>query len=284
MKGGRIVISFIPVIHRGYLDFLKKAGTKSVCVIEASDVPEVPHLARELRALTFEEVQKVLAPLGFRTMRFSKAREVIEDRGPEVTLIMPDEDISHVLHKKYLQGMKVEFVGTFLRWDWNRTVATATTVPAADRVIRKGSVEMGDIAPRMSLLLKTREKSSDWWRQIAAMAVCKDGTTIMAFNCHLPNEYVPYIDGDPRNNFGPGEYVDIYTSLHAEKGIVVHAAREGIKFKGSDVFVTTFPCSNCANDLVAAGVKRVFFSGGYSNLNGVKTLRDHGVELIYVEM
>lgn len=278
----KIIISLIPVIHRGYLDFLAKAGTRSVCVIEASDVPELPHLARELRALQFEEVQKILSVFGFRVIRFSSAKGVIKQSGVE--LVMPDEDVSRTLYEKHFQGQKVEFNPTFLRWDWNRTVATATTVPVADRVIRKGDTEMGDIAPRMAPLLKEREKSSDWWRQVAAMAVCKNGTIITAYNCHLPNEYVPYFDGDPRNNFGPGEYVDIYTSLHAEKGIIVHAAKEGIKFEGADVFVTTFPCSNCANDLVAAGTKRVFFSGGYSNLNGEKTLREHGVELIYVEM
>lgn len=280
---GKIIISFIPVIHRGYLDFLAKSGAKSVCVVEASDVSELPHLARELRALQFEEVQKILAVFGFRVLRFSDAKAMIKES--DVLLVMPDEDVSRVLHEKYFQDRKVEYIPTFLRWDWDKSTGPkGATVPNADRVIRKGNREYGDILPLMNILLEARQKSSDWWRQIAAMAVCENRTTIVAYNSHLPSEYVPYIDGDPRNNFGPGEFVEIYTSLHAENGVVAHAAREGIKLKGADMFVTTFPCGLCANAIVAAGVKRVFFSGGYSNLNGVKTLRDHGVELIYIEM
>lgn len=283
MKGGKIIISLVPVIHRGYLDFLSKSGAKSVCVVEASDVPELPHLARELRALQFEEVQKILAVFGLRAVRFSEAKAMIKES--EVILIMPDEDVSRMLYKKHFLGRKVEYISTFLRWDWDKSTGhKGAIVPNADRVIRKGDREYGDILPRMNLLLETREKSSDWWRQIAAMVVCEDGTTVVAHNTHYPNEYVPYIDGDPRNNFGPGEFVEIYTSLHAEDGVVAHAAREGFKLKGADMFVTTFPCNRCANSIVGAGIKRVFFSGGYSNLNGVKTLHDHGVELIYVEL
>lgn len=284
MNGRKIVISFIPVIHRGYLDFLAKSGTRSVCVVEASDVPELPHLARELRALQFEEVQKILAVFGLRILRFAEAKAMIKES--EVTLIMPDEDVSRVLYEKHFQGRKIEFVPTFLRWDWDKSTGhKGATIPNADRVIRKGDTEMGGVLPHMNLLLEARERSSDWWRQIAAMAVCEDNrTTIVAYNSHLPNEYVPYIDGDPRNNFGPGEFVEIYTSLHAEDGVVAHAAREGIKLKGADMFVTTFPCSRCANSIVAAGIRRIFFAGGYSNLNGVKTLRDHDVELVYVEL
>lgn len=283
MKGGKIIISFVPVIHRGYLDFLSKSGARNICVIEASDVPELPHLARELRALQFEEVQKILAVFGLRALRFSDAKAIIRDS--DVILVMPDEDISRVLCKKHFLDRKIEYIPTFLRWDWDKaTGSKGTTVPNADRVIRKEDREYGDILLRMNILLEAREKSSDWWRQIAAMAVCENQTTIVAYNSHLPNEYVPYIDGDPRNNFGPGEFVEIYTSLHAENGVIAHAAREGIKLKGADMFVTTFPCGLCANAIVAAGIKRVFFSEGYSNLNGMKTLRDHGVELIYVEL
>ena len=186
MKGGKIIISFVPVIHRGYLDFLSKSGAKSVCVIEAEDVSELPHLARELRALQFEEVQKILSVFGLRALCFSKAVSMIKDS--DVTLVMPDEDVSHFLYKKHFQGRKVEYIPTFLRWDWDKSIdAVGTTLPNADKVIRKGDREYGDVLPRMNLLLEAREKSSDWWRQIAAMAVCEDGTTVVAHNTHYPN-------------------------------------------------------------------------------------------------
>ena len=283
MKKGKIIISFIPVLHRGYLDFLKKSGAEIVCLVEASDVPELPHLAREIRALHFKEVQKMLTVLDFPVVPFAAVKAMIKESG--FTFCMPDEDISRILCEKYFQGMKVEFIPTFLRWDWEQSVGVARAVlPVADRVIRKGDSGAVKASLHMNTLFKEREKSSDWWRQVAAMVVCRDGKTIVAYNQHFPNEYVPYLDGDPRNNFGPGEFVEIYTSLHAERGTIAHAARQGIALDGADMYVTTFPCSECASQLVVSGIKRVFFTGGYSNLNGEKTLRDHGVELIYVEI
>ena len=284
MKRRKIVVSFIPVIHRGYLDFLVKAGTKSICIVEASDIPELSHLVREIRALRFEETRKILCALGFRVMRFSEARVAIKESGDGAVLIMPKEDVSYVLYERHFQDMKVEFLPTFLRWDWNRSTGViGSQIPDADRVIHRGDLEMGEILPRMEILLREREKSSDWWRQVAAMAVCKDGTTIIAYNKHFPHEYVPYFDGDPRNNFGPGEYIEVSIALHAECGVIAQVAKDGIALKEADMYVTTFPCGGCANQIAASGVRRVFFTGGYSNLNGVKTLRDHGVELIYVE-
>lgn len=283
MKKGKMVISFVPVLHRGYLDFLEKADAEMVCLVEASDVPELPHLAREVRALRFQEVQKMLTVLNFIVIRFAEVKETI--RESRFMFCMPDEDVSRILCKKYFQGIEVELVPTFLRWDWGRSVGAAHAVlPRADRTIRKGDSKAGKVSHQMNILFKEKEKSSDWWRQVAAMVVCKDGKTIVAHNQHFPNEYVPYLDGDPRNNFGPGEFVEVYTSLHAERGAIAYAAKQGIALDGADMYVTTFPCSECANQLVVSGIKRIFFAGGYSNLNGEKTLRDHGVEMIYVEM
>ena len=47
-------------------------------------------------------------------------------------------------------------------------------------------------------------KSSDWWRQVGAIAA-RDGKILgSAWNHHHPTEYSPYIDGDPRDGFSRG--------------------------------------------------------------------------------
>ena len=115
------------------------------------------------------------------------------------------------------------------------------------------------------------------------MIITKDGQLISAHNGHLPNEYVPYIDGDPRNNFKPGEFIEVSTAIHSETSLIAEAAKKGIKLDGADMYITTFPCAGCANIISVSGIKRIFFSDGYSNLNGAKVLRDAGVELIYIE-
>ncbi|MDR9759160.1 deaminase [Rhizobium redzepovicii] len=50
---------------------------------------------------------------------------------------------------------------------------------------------------------------------------------------------------------------------HAEMTALCDAARLGRPTAGATVFVTTFPCHNCAKHLVAAGVKRVVFIEPY---------------------
>lgn len=276
-----VVIAFIPVLHRGYMEFLAQSGSKKVYLLESSDVPELPRFSREIRALHFDEISKALKAFGYEAYRFGESVTIIKESSFD--LCMPDEDITRAVYAKYFHGMRVSFSNTFLRWDWSRSVGFSETLPDADRVIKIGEAEADEVLRRMQRLFEEREKSSDWWRQVAAMAVCKQGQTIVAYNRHFPNEYAPYIDGDPRNNFGPGEYIEISTALHAERGIIAEAAKNGIPLDGADMFVTTFPCSDCANQIVVSGIQKVFFTGGYSNLNGAKTLRDHGVELIYVE-
>lgn len=276
----KVVVAFIPVLHRGYLDFLKESGASEVYILEAGDVPESPHFARELRALRYEELAGLLAVYGFTVRRFKGSEAHL--RNSLFDLVMPDEDISRAAYAKNLQGRPVRFVQTFLRWDWNKSVGTTHAIPEADRIIAKGDPVASVVCDTMKELFREAKRSSDWWRQVAAMATT--GTKVLvAYNKHYPDEYAPYFDGDPRNNFGPGEYIEISTALHAERGIIAEAARSGIALDGAELYVTTFPCSDCAAQIAVAGIKKVYFAGGYSNLNGVKTLRDAKVELIYVD-
>ncbi len=281
MKKRSAVIAFIPVIHRGYIDFIKKTGVTSLYLLEASDAPELDYLSREIRALTYEEAKKLLSALGLEVHKFSK--HVEELSVSDIELYMPNEDICHSVQERFLKKKNIIFIDTFLRWDWNKTVGFTLAIPEADRIVKKDTKEALEVSKYMGELFKQVNNSSDWWRQISATIVSNENKVITAYNKHLPNEYVPYIDGDPRNNFKPGEHVDLYTSLHGEAATIAEAARKGISLDNAEMYVTTFPCSLCASQIAASGIKKVFFTGGYSNLNGVKTMRDAGVELIYIE-
>ena len=63
---------------------------------------------------------------------------------------------------------------------------------------------------------------------------------------------------------GVGDLIEFSRSIHAEMDALLSAGREGISTVASEVYVTTYPCHNCARHLVAAGVKRVFFVEPYS--------------------
>lgn len=275
---GDVIVAYIPVIHRGYLDYFESTGAKKIYALQASDLPKFPQLVREIRALRIDEIASILLPLGYEVLPFSVFSE--EDLPQGVRIHMPEDDVTRSL----AFTREVVWGSWFLRWDWSKSTAVASVQPDADRVIRKGDVEYEVISRKMQMLLREADRSSDVWRQVGARVDASDGRCIVACNKHYPHEHVSYMDGDPRDSFKPGECIEISTALHGEQALIAMAARFGISLEGADLYVTTFPCNLCAPWIVEAGFKRVFFTGGYSNLNGQKTLRDSGVELIYVEM
>jgi dCMP deaminase len=194
-------------------------------------------------------------------------------------LLAPDEDVMHDLIDAYqlAEIADVRFLTTFLRWDreWSR----ARVPPEWD-----GRVSSKEYEQRMQRLAATAaERSSDWWRRVGAVAVRDHKILAVEYNRHLPTEYSPYIDGDPRNNFRRGVEMERTTAIHAEAAIVARAARDGIGLKGADLHVGTFPCPGCARLIAEVGFARCFFAGGYSVLAGDDVMRAAGVELCFVE-
>lgn len=51
--------------------------------------------------------------------------------------------------------------------------------------------------------------------------------------------------------------------VHAEMNALSDAARLGRSIKGATIFVTTYPCHNCAKHLIAAGIERIVFVEPY---------------------
>ncbi|MEL7686546.1 anti-phage dCTP deaminase [Citromicrobium bathyomarinum] len=62
---------------------------------------------------------------------------------------------------------------------------------------------------------------------------------------------------------GIRDAIEYSRAIHAEMATLLEAAREGISTRNSSMFVTVFPCHNCARHLVAAGVKKVEFIEPY---------------------
>jgi deoxycytidylate deaminase len=52
-------------------------------------------------------------------------------------------------------------------------------------------------------------------------------------------------------------------AVHAEMSVITDAARRGVPLSGATMYGTTFPCHNCAKNIVAAGVKRVVYIEPY---------------------
>src|SRR6185503_4235879 len=68
--------------------------------------------------------------------------------------------------------------------------------------------------------------------------------------------------------------------VHAEMAALIDSARRGVSVDGHTMYVTTFPCHNCAKHIIAAGLRRVFYLEPYPK-SRAQMLHDEEIELEY---
>lgn len=61
-------------------------------------------------------------------------------------------------------------------------------------------------------------------------------------------------------------------TVHAEQNAISDAARRGVSLEGATVYITHFPCINCAKILAAAGIRAIKYHRDYRNDDLVKEL------------
>lgn len=272
----KTIIAYIPVLHQGYIDFFQKNKAELILVMGRSVTDQFRPLAKDIRALDPEMIVSSIEAL-----KLAKKVEIIEledlEKIDDQQLIMPDEVVSRTIAGRYFLDKKIKFDNVFLRWDSKKSLTSTLVDP--DQKITKATLHHKFIQKAD----KESAKSADWWRQVGAV-IAKDGKIILSgHNTHLPSEQQPYIDGDPRADFHKGEHIDKSTALHAEAGLIAQAAKEGISLSGTSLYVTTFPCPNCAKLIAHSGIKKVYFEQGYSMVDGERVMKEAGVELIRVE-
>lgn len=283
------LIAYIPSLNSQYLRWLEKHEEFCLYLVSQEMAESlIPRLARNVGALAIEETLDLL--YGIRNIRFpAGSLNVFHPDGmypdfsrqDQKNWVMPDEDLSHLVAKKYLYpaGCLVEFQPVWGRWDMSAVKRQEPVIPDLEVSTR----EIDQL--RMEAARKLGRKSPDWWRQIGAIVFRGEELLACAFNAHFPNEYEVAIFGDPRINFDAGDPAgaEVYLSLHAERGTICFCSRKGIALEGASLYVTEFPCPDCTRWIVAAGFKEVFFSGGYSMLGGLRTLQAAGVRIVKVK-
>ncbi|MDW7675940.1 MAG: ComE operon protein 2 [Bacillota bacterium] len=54
-------------------------------------------------------------------------------------------------------------------------------------------------------------------------------------------------------------------AIHAEANAILQCAKFGASTEGAQIYVTHFPCLNCAKLIIQAGIKHVFYEIDYKN-------------------
>jgi len=272
----KVLILHIPVIHRGYVDFFEKyRGQTSVTYILSQEfLTELSQIKPDIASLDEKTVKDLLEKLGFKNISILSKDNLAKVKGQEIVLVQ--DEISRNLAEKYLPGEKIVWQTVFLRWDKEKVLAE---IPLEGI---ETSQDPNDIK-LMKEAYEEAKRSSDWWRQIGLVTV-KDGIIIArAYNQGTPNDHAPYQLGSLRDLFKAGEKQEFSPTIHAEQKLIAEAAKNGVSLSGATLYLTHFPCPLCAKLIAWAGLKKVYFSEGASNLDGQIVMKSAGVKILRVE-
>ncbi len=270
------IICFVPALHAGYIRFFKKyPGT--LYLLHSDFVTDFHRLERDLRQIDAEEMKKAIEALGIFKKVCVLHQKDIQNTEFDGEIIMPDEDITRELKEKYFPNTEVKYDSIFLRWE--KQISTTETIVPPDRTI--STVQFDN--EMIGIATNSATKSSDWWRQVGAALVQGGKLILSGYNRHMPTDMTMDVYGDPRSSFDAGIRIDLSTAIHGEASVIARAAKEGIKLDGSSIYVTTFPCPACAKLICDAGIKKVFYSKGYSLLDAENILKSANIEIVLVQ-
>lgn len=273
----KALVIHIPVIHRGFLDFIKKEqkNISTAYIIDDLFLEKLTEFKPDIASISADEARDMLLKFGFNDISMLGEDQASQLKDKEVILIY--DEVSRNLADKYFKDKKIEWRSVFLRWDRGKVLAQENLkdIPVSrDGFDLKMMAEAGIES----------KKSGDWWRQIGAVLVKDREVLLRANNKDLPSDHTPYQVGEVRDLFNPGERQDLANTIHAEQSIISQAAKNGISVAGLSLYVSTFPCPVCAKLIAYSGIKEVYFGEGGSNFDAKKVLDSAGVKITYVPL
>ena len=285
-----ILILYMPVLHRGYLDLFGKVMPDTIGILSEDvlqDLPKKLEYIRKkdvIRAVDSKDMVTALIELfRHRRTRIVLANDhflcsLVQYSMSSYSVTMPDEDVSHAVADEYFEKGKVTFIPGFkLRYHRNNVEENKLLVPDRRIPLLELDREM------MKLASDASERSPDWYRQVGGVMVPSSGERIVAYNEHQPHDQIAATFGDPRSIFKSGVRTDLSNAEHVERILVGEAARLKVGTDKSTLYITTFPCLPCAHLTARAGVKRLFYrEASYGLLDADEFLRGKGVELVEV--
>lgn len=77
-----------------------------------------------------------------------------------------------------------------------------------------------------------------------------------------------------------GTRMETCTAVHAEQNALIQA---GTNAQGATLYSTIIPCPICARMIINAKIRRVVYSGDYSDRQGLGLLNQAGIEVLHLE-
>jgi dCMP deaminase len=91
----------------------------------------------------------------------------------------------------------------------------------------------------------------------------KVGAVIVHNNRVIATGYNGFFPGVPHKSIEVNGHE--VNTVHAEQNAIADAAKRGIAICGSTIYVTHYPCINCAKMIIASGIDHVKYLSDYKN-------------------
>ena len=276
MKEKRILVINIPVIHKGFLNFIKKNqnNISHIYIAENKLVEKILGTKEDIASFDHNIAQKLFSTFGFQKVQTLNEKNLKKIKNEKLLLV--NDKFSREIAKLYFVEKNIKWASVFLRWD-------ADSVVSNHSLNEKKSIKTED-KKWMQEAYKESHKSGCWWRTVGAVVVKKDAIILRGYNEGVPSDYTPYQVGHIRDFVKAGEKQELSSTIHSEQKIIAEAARKGISLEGTSLYITHFPCPVCVKIIIYSGIKCCYFSQGIANLSGEKLLKLFGIKLLAVDI
>ncbi len=86
-----------------------------------------------------------------------------------------------------------------------------------------------------------------------------------------------------KHNIPSGQKLELCYAQHAEINAIFNALCSNRDLHDASIFVTTFPCSNCAKALIQSGIKNIYYLDTYTNEFTLTMLEEADVRVIEMD-
>lgn len=86
-----------------------------------------------------------------------------------------------------------------------------------------------------------------------------------------------------KHNIPSGQKLELCYAQHAEINAMFNALCSNIDLHDASIFVTTFPCSNCAKAIIQSGIKNIYYLDTYTNEFTLTMLEEANVRVIEMD-
>lgn len=273
-----VIIGTFAIIHRGYLKILDKYPQADIFILSDDLAKELYKLEIDLRKMPVEKVKELLSS-SKRDVQTLDSNKIEQIKNTDQIVLISD-DVIDEFKKRYLANHPNIIIENGFFYHPAENVARAENNGVN---ILKNYSEQDALFMKQAIVLAS--ESACFWRQIGCLIVKQGKIIFRAYNQMLPNVDECYKIGCIRDNLQPGEKTaELCSVVHSEANCIAQAAYDGVSLKGTDIYVTTFPCPMCAKLIAVSGIKKCFFNQGWANFDGERVLQAAGVELIKIDV